>query len=152
MTKFFCKIFYLYLESSRASREWKNSNVVIFTDPVHKVGRDPSVSLRLLLDKNSKYCKETVKWRTANLFTVKQLTICTGISNLGITSYRKLGRSAHCIKGENGLEWAAECFTAVLVDIAKVIFNTGSRINHSYCLSPSPIFEPFHRFKIIHAN
>ena len=113
MTKFFFKIFYLYLESSSASREWKNSNVVLVTDPVHKVGRDPSVSLRLLLDKNSKYCKETVKWRTANLFTMKRLTICTGwllrerrfekvFSNLGITIYRKLGRSAHCIKGENG--------------------------------------------------
>ena len=27
---------------------------------------------------NSKYCKKTVKWRTANVFTVKQLTICPG--------------------------------------------------------------------------
>ena len=27
---------------------------------------------------NSKYCKGTVKWRTANVFTVKQLTICPG--------------------------------------------------------------------------
>ena len=27
---------------------------------------------------NSKYCKETVKWRTGIVFTVKQLTICPG--------------------------------------------------------------------------
>ena len=82
-TNFYWKVFNLYLESSSASREWKNSNVVRFADPVNRVCRDPSVSLkkislRTLLDKNSKYCRETVKWRTVNVFTVKQLTICTG--------------------------------------------------------------------------
>ena len=82
-TNFYWKIFNLYLESSSASREWKNSNVVRFADPVNRVCRNPSVSLkkislRTLLDKNSKYCRETVKWRTVNVFTIKQLTICTG--------------------------------------------------------------------------
>ena len=40
------KIFYLHLQSSSASRKWKNSNVVRFADPVHRVRRDPSVTHR----------------------------------------------------------------------------------------------------------
>ena len=78
--QFLLEIFYLYLESSSASRKWKNLNVVLFADSVHRVRRDPSVT-QFSSDssgQNSKYCKETVKWRTANVFTVKQLTICPG--------------------------------------------------------------------------
>ena len=61
------KIFYLYLESSSASRECENSNVVLFADPVvHSVRRHPRVTLKINFssdsnEKNSKYCKETVK-------------------------------------------------------------------------------------------
>ena len=68
------EIFYLYLESSNTSRKWKNSNVVLFADSVHRVQRDQSKrdassdSTR----QNSKYCKETVKWRT--VCTVTKLT------------------------------------------------------------------------------
>ena len=40
------KIFYLHLQSSSASRKWKNSNVVYFADLVHRVQRDPSMTLR----------------------------------------------------------------------------------------------------------
>ena len=130
-------------QSSSASRKWKNSNVLHFADLVHKVRRDPRVTLRKVspdttghglritklpavwyfhislwkipisfgsifsflynpqaLLENEKiwtlsfsptfgffwtkfwilleYCKKTVKWRTANVFTVKQLTICPG--------------------------------------------------------------------------
>ena len=39
------KIFYLHLQSSSTSRKWKNSNVVRFADPEHRVRRDPSVTL-----------------------------------------------------------------------------------------------------------
>ena len=45
-TNFPWKIFYLYLEFLCASRKWKNSNVIRFADPVHRVERDPSVTLR----------------------------------------------------------------------------------------------------------
>ena len=46
-TNFYWKISYLYLESSSASRKWKNSNVVLFADPaVHSVRTDPSVTLK----------------------------------------------------------------------------------------------------------
>ena len=77
--QFLLEIFYLHLESSSASRKWKNLNVVLFADSVHKVRRD--TSLKFSSDssgENSKYCKETVKWRTANVFTVKQLTAQDG--------------------------------------------------------------------------
>ena len=40
------KIFYLHLQSSSASRKWKNSNVVRFADFVYKVRRDPRETLR----------------------------------------------------------------------------------------------------------
>ena len=81
--RFLLEIFYLHLESSSASRKWKNLNVVLFADSVHRVRRDSSVTLKKKISsdsskQNSKYCKETVKWRTANVFTVKQLTICPG--------------------------------------------------------------------------
>ena len=77
------EIFYLYLESSSTSIKWKISNVVLFADSVHRVRRDPSVTLQKNFPsdssgQNSKYSKETEKWRTANVFTVKQLTICSG--------------------------------------------------------------------------
>ena len=77
--QFLLEIFYLHLESSSASRKWKNLNVVLFADSVHRVRRDPSVTLkkiflRILQDK----IQNTVKWRTANVFTVKLLTICSG--------------------------------------------------------------------------
>ena len=76
------KIFYLHLKSSSASRKWKNSNVVRFADFVYKVRRDPRVTLRKFSSdssrQNSKYCKETVKWRAANVYTGKQLAICPG--------------------------------------------------------------------------
>ena len=67
-TNSYWKIFYLYLESSSASRECENSNVVLFADPVvHSVRRHPRVTLKINFSsdstkKNSKYCKETVKW------------------------------------------------------------------------------------------
>ena len=51
-------------------------------------------------------------WRTANVFTVKQLTLSPGwflrkrllkvFSNLRISCYRKLGPGVRCIKGDNG--------------------------------------------------
>ena len=74
-----------------------------------------------LTGQNSKYCKETVKRRTANVLTVKQLTICLGWllrktilegflpGNLGISCYKKLGRGARCFKGENGPLTAKKC-------------------------------------------
>ena len=43
------KIFYLHLQSSSASRKWKNSNVVHFADLVHRVRRYPSVTPRKFL-------------------------------------------------------------------------------------------------------
>ena len=112
--QFLLEIFYLHLESSSASRKWKNLNVVLFADSVHRVRRDPSVTLSSdSSGQNSKYCKETVKWRTANVFTVKYLTICLGwllrktilegFINLGVLCYRKLGRGARCIKGDKVL-------------------------------------------------
>ena len=78
--QFLLEIFYLYLESSSASRKGTNLNFVLFADSVHRVRRDPSVT-QFSSDssrQNSKYCKETVKWRTANEFTVKQFTIRLG--------------------------------------------------------------------------
>ena len=42
--QFLLEIFYLHLESSSASRKWKNLNVVLFADSVHRVRRDPSVT------------------------------------------------------------------------------------------------------------
>ena len=45
-TNFRCKIFYLHLQSSSASRKWRNANVVRFVDLVQRVRRDPSVTLR----------------------------------------------------------------------------------------------------------
>ena len=36
----------LHLQSSSASRNWKNANVIRFADLVHRVRRDPSVTLR----------------------------------------------------------------------------------------------------------
>ena len=82
-TNFFWKIFYIYLESSSASRKWKNRNVVLFAVCVYRKRRDPSVRLKKNFStdstrQNSKYSKETVKWRMANVFTVKQLTMCPG--------------------------------------------------------------------------
>ena len=142
-------MFYLYLQSSSASRQPKISNLMFLANPVYRVRSHPSawhlktfqwhgwtrssnnsiflfeiyqffvgkystfiynpqallesekiptlsVSLTLYTEyeeihawhlkkaasdssgQNSKYCKETVKWRTANVFTVKQLTICPG--------------------------------------------------------------------------
>ena len=56
--QFLLEIFYLHLESSSTSRKWKNLNVVLFADSVHRVRRDPSVPLKKhLLDK----IKNTVK-------------------------------------------------------------------------------------------
>ena len=43
---FYWKIFYLHLQSSSASKKWKNANVVRFAGLVHRVRRDPSVTLR----------------------------------------------------------------------------------------------------------
>ena len=40
------KIFFLQLQSSSTSRKWKNANVIRFADLVHKVRRDPRVTLR----------------------------------------------------------------------------------------------------------
>ena len=40
------EIFYLRLESSSASRKWKNLNVVPFADSVHRVRKDPSVIIK----------------------------------------------------------------------------------------------------------
>ena len=61
--QFLLEIFYLHLESSSASRKWKNLNVVLFADSVHRVRRDLSVTLkkkkflRILADKT----KNTVR-------------------------------------------------------------------------------------------
>ena len=44
--QFLLEIFYLHLESSSASRKWKNLNVVLFADSVQRVRRDPSVTLK----------------------------------------------------------------------------------------------------------
>ena len=44
--QFLLEIFYFYLESSSASRKWKSLNIVLFADSVHKVRRDPSVTLK----------------------------------------------------------------------------------------------------------
>ena len=44
--QFLLEIFYLHLESSSTSRKWKNLNVVLFADSVHRVRRDPSVTLK----------------------------------------------------------------------------------------------------------
>ena len=79
-TNFYSEILYLYLESSSASRKWKNSNVVLFADPaVHSVCTDPRKYFSTdSTGQNFKYSKETVKWRMANVFTVKQTTICPG--------------------------------------------------------------------------
>ena len=82
--KFILEIFHLHSEFSSASRKWKSLNVVFFADSVHIVWRrHPSVTLKKKFSsdssgQNTKYCKETVTWRTANAFTVKQLTICPG--------------------------------------------------------------------------
>ena len=43
---FHWKIFYLHLQSSSASKKWKNANFLRFADLVHRVRRDPSVTLR----------------------------------------------------------------------------------------------------------
>ena len=77
--QFLLEVFFLHLESSSTSRKWKLS----FSPTLHRIGRDHSVTLKknFSLDssgQNSEYCKETVKWRTANVFTVKQLTIRPG--------------------------------------------------------------------------
>ena len=48
-TNFCWKIFYLHLESSSASRKWKNSKVVLFADSVNRVRRDPNVTLKKIL-------------------------------------------------------------------------------------------------------
>ena len=80
--QFLLEIFNLHLESSSASRKWKiwtlSFSPTLFTEyeeiqawHLKKFSSDSS-------RQNSKYCKETVKWRTANVFTVKQLTICPG--------------------------------------------------------------------------
>ena len=80
--QFLLEIFYLHLESSGASRQRKIWTLsfppTLFTEyeeiqawHLKKFSSDSS-------GQNSKYCKETVKWRTANVFTVKQLTICPG--------------------------------------------------------------------------
>ena len=58
----YTKMFYIYLQSSGASRQpkfsnlmflasrkWKNSKVVRFADPEHRVRRDPSVSQKIFL-------------------------------------------------------------------------------------------------------
>ena len=45
--QFLLEIFYLHLESSSASRKWKNLNVVLFADSVHRVRRDPSVTQKI---------------------------------------------------------------------------------------------------------
>ena len=65
--QFLLKIFYFHLESSSASRKWKNLSVVIFADSVHRVRRDPNMTLKknflwILPDKiqnTVKYCKMT---------------------------------------------------------------------------------------------
>ena len=44
--QFLLQIFYLHLQSSSASRKWKSLNVVLFADSVHRVRRDPSVTVR----------------------------------------------------------------------------------------------------------
>ena len=44
--QFLLEIFYLHLESSNASRKWTNLNVVLFAGYVHRVRRDPSVTLK----------------------------------------------------------------------------------------------------------
>ena len=44
--QFLLEIFYLHLQSSSASRKWKSLNVVLFADSVHRVRRDPSVTVR----------------------------------------------------------------------------------------------------------
>ena len=54
--QFLSELFYLHLESSRASRKWKNMNVVLFADSVLRIRRDPSMTLKkiflqILLDK-----------------------------------------------------------------------------------------------------
>ena len=115
--QFLWEIFYLHLESSRASRKWKNLNVVLFADSVLRIQRDPSMTLKknFSLDssgQNSKCSKETVKWQMANVFTVKKLTISPGwllrkriLEGLqwSVNScYRKLGHGARCIKVGNG--------------------------------------------------
>ena len=81
--QFLLEIFYLHLESSSASRKWKNLNVVLFAYSDHRVRRHPSVTLKKKFSSDSsgqnlKYCEETVKWRTANVLNLKQLTICPG--------------------------------------------------------------------------
>ena len=43
--QFLLEILYFHLESSRTSWKWKNLNVVFFVDPVHRVRRDPRVTL-----------------------------------------------------------------------------------------------------------
>ena len=44
--QFLLEIFYLHLESSSASRKWKNLNVVLFAYSDHRVRRHPSVTLK----------------------------------------------------------------------------------------------------------
>ena len=136
------KMFYLHLQSSSASRKWKNSNVVRFADFVYKVRRDPRVTLRKFSSdssgQNSKYCKETVKWRAANVYTGKQLAICPGwllrktILNgfqwSGNFVLQEIGRGARCIKVENGpLILTLSCFTSFLlspfINICLLIIN-----------------------------
>ena len=50
---FLTKMFYLYLQSSSASRQPKISNLIFFANTVHRVRRDPSVKLRKLSPNNT---------------------------------------------------------------------------------------------------
>ena len=70
--QFLLEIFYLHLESSSASRKWKNSNVVLCSQSTKRSKRDTKKNFSSdSIGQNSKYCKETVKWRMINVFTVK---------------------------------------------------------------------------------
>ena len=81
----FTKMFYLYLQSSSASRQPTISNLMFFANPVYRVRSHPNA------------------W---------QLTVSPGGSwerrfqkvfcDLWISCYRKLGRGARCIKVGNG--------------------------------------------------
>ena len=62
-SNFYWKIFHLYLESSGASRKWKNSKVVLFADFVHRVRRQNTVNYKMT-NGECMYCKtvDYVSW------------------------------------------------------------------------------------------
>ena len=86
-------MFYLHLESSSASRKWKNSNVVFFADSVRKVRRDPTVTLkkiflRILPDKTQNTSRKL--WSC--------IKVGNGLLRLALCSYPDLARSKNSME------------------------------------------------------